>query len=152
MLPGLINAGIDCIEHGTGLSLHLIDQMADRGVALVPTVMQTEKFPEYAEAGASRFPAYSATMTELFAHRREVLMSAYEAGVPLYAGSDGGGVARHGNLAGEVLALAAMGDPGGDALAAASWRAREWLGFAPRPRPRGRPPTSSSSTPIRCGT
>ena len=131
VLPGLIEAGIDCIEHGTGLSLDLIDQMAERGVALVPTVMQTEKFLEYAEAGAARFPAYSATMTELFAHRREALMSAYEAGVALYAGSDGGGVARHGNLAGEVLALAAMGVPAEDALAAASWRAREWLGFAP---------------------
>ncbi|MFT4008512.1 MAG: amidohydrolase family protein [Nocardioidaceae bacterium] len=129
VLPGLVDAGIDCIEHGTGLSEDLVEVMAARGTALVPTVMQTEKFPEYAAAGQARFPAYSARMSDLFARRRQTLMSAYEAGVPLYAGSDNGGEMRHGNLAGEVLALAAMGLPAREALGAASWRAREWLGW-----------------------
>jgi imidazolonepropionase-like amidohydrolase len=58
-------------------------------------------------------------------------MAAYEAGVPLYAGSDGGGVSRHGNLPGEVLAMAELGMPADYALGAASWRAREWLGHEP---------------------
>ena len=129
VLPGLLEAGIDCIEHGTGLSADLVETMASRGVALVPTVMQLDKFPEYAEAGAERFPDYSATMTDLFARRRETIMAAYEAGVSLYAGSDGGGVARHGNLAGEVIAMAELGLPASYALGAASWRGREWLGF-----------------------
>ncbi len=131
VLPGLIEAGIDCIEHGTGLDQGLIDQMVERGTALVPTVMQLDKFPEYAEAGAERYPAYSATMTDLHARRRATIMSAYEAGVPLYAGSDGGGVSRHGNLAGEVVAMAGLGMPADYALGAASWRAREWLGWNP---------------------
>ena len=56
MLPGLIEAGIDCIEHGTGLTADLIDQMVERGTALVPTVMQLDKFPEYAEAGRREVP------------------------------------------------------------------------------------------------
>ncbi len=129
VLRGLLDAGIDCIEHGTGLTEDLIETMVARGVALVPTVMQTEKFPEYSEAGREKFPAYSATMDELYARRRATLMAAYEAGVPLFAGSDGGGVARHGNLAGEIVALAEMGLGAHDALGAASWRAREWLGF-----------------------
>ncbi|WP_134738603.1 amidohydrolase family protein [Nocardioides sp. 503] len=129
VLPGLVEAGIDCIEHGTGLSTDLVVAMAERGIALVPTVMQLDKFPEYAEAGAARFPDYSATMTDLFARRRDTIMTAYEAGVSLYAGSDGGGVARHGNLAGEVVAMADLGLPAAYALGAASWRAREWLGF-----------------------
>jgi imidazolonepropionase-like amidohydrolase len=129
VLPGLIEAGIDCIEHGTGLTPDLVEQMVARGVALVPTVMQLEKFPEYAEAGAERFPDYATTMTDLHAHRRETLMAAYDAGVALFAGSDGGGVSRHGNLAGEVIALADLGLPAADALGAASWRAREWLGW-----------------------
>ncbi len=129
VLEGLLEAGIDCIEHGTGLTEDLVATMVERGVALVPTVMQLEKFPEYAEAGAARFPAYSATMSDLFARRRATLMGAYEAGVPLYAGSDGGGVSRHGNLAGEVLAMADLGLPAAYALGAASWRAREWLGL-----------------------
>jgi len=129
VLQGLLDAGIDCIEHGTGLSVDQVEQMAAAGVALVPTVMQTSKFPEFAAAGRERFPDYAATMEELYAARRDVLMSAHEAGVQLYVGSDGGGVARHGELVGEVMAMAEIGLPAEDVLAAVSWRAREWLGF-----------------------
>ena len=57
-------------------------------------------------------------------------MSAHEAGVQLYVGSDGGGVTRHGDLVGEIMAMAGMGVPADDVLAAVSWRGREWLGFA----------------------
>lgn len=131
VLPGLIEAGIDCIEHGTGLSPDLVEKMARRGTALVPTVMQLDKFPQYADAGAAKFPDYAASMTDLYARRRETIMSAVEAGVAVYAGSDGGGLSRHGNLAGEVQAMVALGIDAHDALGAASWRAREWLGFAP---------------------
>jgi imidazolonepropionase-like amidohydrolase len=131
VLPGLIEAGIDCIEHGTGLSPDLVEEMARRGVALVPTVMQLEKFPQYAEAGAEKFPAYASTMQDLFARRRETIMSAVEAGVAVYAGSDGGGLSRHGNLAGEVKAMVDLGIAPHEALGAASWKAREWLGFDP---------------------
>lgn len=129
VLPGLIDAGIDCIEHGTGLSTDLIDRMAARGTALVPTVMQTDKFPEYVAAGAQRFPVYSRHMDDLYRRRRDVVLSAFEAGVPMYAGSDGGGATRHGNIAGEVLAMAQLGLPADYALGAASWRARDWLGW-----------------------
>ena len=129
VLPGLLEAGIDCIEHGTGLSVELIDQMAAQGTALVPTVMQTDKFPEYVAAGAERFPVYSRHMDDLYRRRRDTIMSAYEAGVAMYAGSDGGGLTRHGNIAGEVLAMAEIGLPADYALGAASWRAREWLGW-----------------------
>src|SRR5689334_23058367 len=118
VLPELIEAGIDCIEHGTGLTTDLIEVMAARSVALVPTVMQLDKFPEYAEAGAEKFPAYAATMTDLYARRKATVMAAYEAGVPIYAGSDSGGVAKHGNLAGEVLAMAEIGLPPAYALGA----------------------------------
>jgi len=129
VLPALLDAGIDCIEHGTGLTLDQVEQMAARGVALVPTVMQTAKFPAFARDGRARFPAYAATMEELYAGRREVLMSAHEAGVAMYVGSDGGGPARHGHLPGEVLAMVEMGLPADYVLGAASWRAREWLGW-----------------------
>jgi len=131
VLQGLLDAGIDCIEHGTGLGVDQVEQMAAAGVALVPTVLQTAKFPEFAEAGRGKFPAYAATMDQLHAHRREALMSAHEAGVALYVGSDGGGAQRHGDLASEALAMADMGMPVGDVLAAVSWRARAWLGWNP---------------------
>ena len=129
VLQGLLDAGIDCLEHGTGLAVDQVEQMAASGVALVPTVMQTGKFPEFAEQGREKFPDYAATMEDLYARRREVLMSAYEAGVPLFVGSDGGGRERHGYLAGEILAMAEMGLPADYVLGAASWRARAWLGW-----------------------
>ncbi|RYP84604.1 amidohydrolase [Nocardioides guangzhouensis] len=129
VLPMLIEAGIDCIEHGTGLSTDLIDTMVAKNVALVPTVVQLDNFPQYAEAGEARFPAYADHMRRLHATRREVIMSAYEAGVAIYAGTDAGGVLPHGGIAGEVLELAAYGLAPEDALGAASWRAREWLGW-----------------------
>lgn len=129
VLAGLIDAGIDCIEHGTGLTPDLIDAMVRRGTALVPTVMQLAKFPEYAAAGAARFPAYSRTIERLHRTTRDTLMAAYDAGVPLFAGSDGGGISKHGNLAGEVQAMADLGMSADYALGSASWRAREWLGW-----------------------
>ncbi len=128
-LPDLIAAGIDCIEHGTGLSADLIDTMAERGVALVPTVRQLENFPDYAAAGIARFPRYAEHMTALFDSRREVIGAAYEAGVQIYAGTDAGGVLPHGLIAEEVLGLSGYGLSAADALGAASWRARPWLGF-----------------------
>src|SRR6476646_4647692 len=65
-LPGLIGAGIDCIEHGTGLTDDLIDEMARRGTALVPTLINIENFPGIAD-GARRFPSYAAHMRKLYA-------------------------------------------------------------------------------------
>ena len=55
-LPDLIGSGIDCIEHGTGLSSDLVDAMVANGVALVPTVKQLGNFPAYADAGREQVP------------------------------------------------------------------------------------------------
>jgi imidazolonepropionase-like amidohydrolase len=128
-LPDLIHAGIDCIEHGTGLDTHLIDDMVANGVALVPTVRQLDNFPGYASAGEAKFPKYAEHMRALYARRRETIMAAYEAGVSIYAGTDAGGVLPHGLIGDEVLMLADYGFRPEDALGAASWRAREWLGL-----------------------
>src|SRR5947208_2076852 len=38
-LPDLIDAGVDSIEHGTGLTPDLIGRMVERGTALVPTLV-----------------------------------------------------------------------------------------------------------------
>jgi imidazolonepropionase-like amidohydrolase len=128
-LTPLLDAGIDCIEHGTGLTEGHLGQMVAQRVALVPTVLQTDKFPEYVAAARDKFPVYAATMEDLHRRRRDVLMAAYDAGVELYVGSDGGGSARHGCLHEEILAMAAMGLPAEYVLGAASWRGREWLGW-----------------------
>jgi imidazolonepropionase-like amidohydrolase len=129
VLPWLIDAGIDCIEHGTGLTTDLVETMAAQGTALVPTARQLHNFPTYAEQGAERFPAYADHMRDLYARRRDTVMAAYEAGVAIYAGTDAGGVLPHGLIAEEVAELAAYGMPAEYVLGAASWRAREWLGW-----------------------
>lgn len=128
-LPGLIGAGIDCIEHGTGLTEDLVAEMAGRGTAVVPTLVNVENFPGFAAAGEQRFPAYASTMRRLYAQSGAVVRAAFEAGVPVYAGTDAGGGVAHGLIAAEVRALHQAGLPAEAALAAASWAAREWLGL-----------------------
>jgi imidazolonepropionase-like amidohydrolase len=128
-LPDLIDAGIDCIEHGTGLGPDLIDTMASNGVALVPTVTNLENFPKFAAAGEEKFPAYADHMRRLHASRKDTIRAAYEAGVQIYAGTDAGGGLGHGLVGHEVRGLVDYGLSPHDALGAASWRARTWLGL-----------------------
>jgi imidazolonepropionase-like amidohydrolase len=127
-LPDLLAAGVDCVEHGTGLTEDLVALMADHGTALVPTLINVANFPAFAMAGERKFPTYAATMRRLHDTAADRVRAAYEAGVPIYAGSDAGGSLRHGLIAREVRALHVAGLPAADALGAASWRAREWLG------------------------
>ncbi len=123
----LVDAGIDGIEHGTGLDDDTIATMAERGVALVPTLFNIETFPEIAAAADGKFPVYAAHMRALHARRFETIGKAVDAGVPVYAGTDAGVSLPHGILPNELDLLAKVG--GAEfALGAASWRAREWLG------------------------
>lgn len=124
-LHGLIGAGIDCIEHGTGLTDELIAEMVDRGTALVPTLINVENFPEIAEK-AAKYPAYAHHMRELHRTARDTIGRAIDAGIRVFAGTDAGGGVRHGRIADEVEALRQAGHP--DAVGAASWAARSWLG------------------------
>ncbi|WP_166351734.1 amidohydrolase family protein [Phytoactinopolyspora limicola] len=126
-LPDLLAAGIDGIEHGTGVSADNIALMAERGVSLVPTLINIANFPTFAEQGSAKFPAYAAHMRALHERRYETVHTAYEAGVPVFAGTDAGGVMPHGLIAQEVLELVAAGIPAPDAVAAASWKARAYL-------------------------
>lgn len=126
-LPGLIAAGIDCIEHGTGLTEDTVAMMSEHGTALVPTLINVDNFPEFA-AAATKYPSYATHMRELYAHSRERVGAAHDAGVPIYAGTDAGGNIAHGLIADEVEALKGIGMTPTDALGAASWSARGWLG------------------------
>ena len=126
-LPGLIASGIDCIEHGTGLTEDTVAMMAERGTALVPTLINIENFPEFADA-ATRYPVYAAHMRDLYARCRQRIGVAREAGVPIYAGSDAGGSMAHGLISDEVEALKGVGMTPTEALGAACWDARRWLG------------------------
>lgn len=123
----LVRAGIDGIEHGTGLDGSTIELMAERGVALVPTLINLENFPKYADAGEPRFPRYAAHMRALYRRRLETIGKAIDAGVPVFAGTDAGGTVPHGRLATEIGLLAGI-STAEYGLGAASWRSRAWLG------------------------
>jgi imidazolonepropionase-like amidohydrolase len=126
-LPGLIQAGIDCLEHGTGLGKDMLGEMARRDIALVPTLINIENFPGIADK-AGRYPVYAAHMRALHARAGAMIGAALDAGVAIYAGTDAGGMIEHGRIADEIEALHRCGMSREQALAAASWSARAWLG------------------------
>ncbi|NGN66592.1 amidohydrolase family protein [Streptomyces sp. A7024] len=127
-LAPLVEAGIDCVEHATGLTDDLIPLFTERGVAIVPTLVNIATFPAIAAGGEAKFPRWADHMRRLHERRYETVRSAYEAGIPVYAGTDAGGGLAHGLVAQEVAELVAAGLPARAALNAASWGAREWLG------------------------
>ncbi|MFG2522937.1 amidohydrolase family protein [Streptomyces sp. NPDC048527] len=127
-LRDLVEAGIDCIEHATGLTEDTVPLFAERGVAIVPTLVNIATFPQIAAAGEAKFPRWSAHLTRLWERRYDTVRAAYDAGVPVYVGTDAGGSLAHGLVAAEVAELLKAGLPAVDALSATAWGARAWLG------------------------
>lgn len=126
----LVRAGVDSVEHGTGLSADLVDEMARRRIALVPTMINIATLGEVAARAEKKFPRYAGHLRALRDRFPGVVAAAYEAGVPIYVGTDAGGGIEHGEVAREMLMLhERAGMSTIDVLAAASWAARAWLGF-----------------------
>ncbi|MCL9758531.1 amidohydrolase family protein [Frankia sp. AiPa1] len=127
-LADLVEAGIDCIEHATGLTTDTIPLFAERGVAIVPTLVNIATFENIARSAEARFPAYAAHMRALHARRYDTIGAAHDAGIPIYVGTDAGGSLPHGLVADEVAELRRAGLSVTAALSAATWSARAWLG------------------------
>lgn len=128
-LPALAAAGIDCVEHATGLTDDTIAAFAERGIAIVPTLVNIATFPKIADGAQAKFPRYAEHMRALHARRHDTIRAAYDAGIPIYVGTDAGGSLPHGLVAAEVAELVTAGLPPLAALGAATWAARAWLGF-----------------------
>ena len=73
--------GIDCVEHATGLTEDTIPLFAERGVAIVPTLVNIATFPQLAAGGEAKFPRWSAHMRRLHARRYDTVRAAYDAGI-----------------------------------------------------------------------
>ncbi|MGX7679502.1 amidohydrolase family protein [Jatrophihabitans sp. DSM 45814] len=129
-LPGLVAAGLDSIEHGCGLTSDVIDDVVRQGIAVVPTLINIDTFPKIAAQGDAKYPVYAAHMRSLHATSRQRIRDAYEAGIPIYTGTDAGGSLEHGLVRHEIAALVDAGIPQPEVIAQASWRARQWLGFS----------------------
>ncbi|WP_144276410.1 amidohydrolase family protein [Demequina sp. NBRC 110053] len=124
----LLDAGIDCIEHGTGMTEAHMRVAAERGIPVVPTLLQVDNFVAHAAAAEAKFPAYAARMRAMHERRYDQVRAFHEAGVPLLVGTDAGGTLGHGLLPVEAAEMVRAGVPPAEVVAAASWRARAFLG------------------------
>lgn len=120
-----VAAGADSIEHGMLLPERLLDRMAAQGTVLVPTMTVIAQ----AEAARRVDPptAFSRFIVEGVDRHPSIVRAAAEAGVLVLAGTDS--AAHHGDVTNEALLLAAAGVPSEDAVGAASWSARRFLGL-----------------------
>lgn len=126
-IDAVIDAGFDCIEHGVMLQPDQARAMAERGMALVPTISGLENWPEILGMFSAPADEIERAAEAIRAHP-ETVRAAWEAGVNVLAGTDAG-LVNHGLVRKEVAAMTDAGIPVEYALGAASWRARSFLGL-----------------------
>jgi imidazolonepropionase-like amidohydrolase len=127
-LDGLLAAGLDCIEHGTGMTEAHITEAARRRIPVVPTLLQIAQFESIADQGSAKFPVFAERFRGMYQARYSQVRRFHEAGVPLLVGTDAGGTLGHGEFAEECAEMVAAGVPARDVVAAATWVARRFLG------------------------
>lgn len=127
-IDDLLEAGVDDIEHGAGMTADHVKEAVSRGIIISPTANQTANFASFAEAGA-KFPKYAATMMRLFERREEFMGLLADHDARILMGSDAGGTLDFGTLPSEVAACVDLGLPLEKAIAAASWVGRDILGY-----------------------
>ena len=79
-LDDMLDAGIDCIEHATGLLPRHMPRFVEQRVPIVPTLINIATFPDIAARAEPKFPRYAAHMRALWERRNERVLEAYEAG------------------------------------------------------------------------
>lgn len=119
----LIAAGVDSIEHGTKIDVTLVEEMADRGIAWTPTLWT---ITHYVEPLATQDNPIGHYIKAELARLQAALVRAEELGVNLLMGTDELG---HGAFWHELLKLQEYGLAARPLLAAASSRARAYLGL-----------------------
>ena len=128
-LRDLAAAGTDCVEHATGLLDDTVASFAAQGIAIVPTLVNIDTFPRIVAPAAEKFPDYHRHMLDLHERRLATVAAAHDAGIRVFVGTDAGGSLPHGLVATEVARLGQAGLSPAQALDAACWGARAWLGW-----------------------
>ena len=97
-----IAAGVDSVEHGHGGDEQAIEQMLERGVALVPTILSDRRIIEHG-VGAG-IPDFVVEQCDALHQSLVVFLErAIEAGVTIAAGNDGGApLVPIGDMVGEL--------------------------------------------------
>ena len=124
----LLEAGVDGIEHGTGMDADQIAEAAARGVPVTTTLQQVATFDAIADQAGAKYPVYGARMRAMYERRYEHIAALHDAGVHLLVGTDAATSVPHGQYDVEMQEIAKTGICGADALAMATWRARRFLG------------------------
>lgn len=127
VIAAAVEAGFDAIEHGTLIREEHLAPMAERGTALIPTMLIRDGIlGVLRDASAPR--AEIEEMRRALARQPMLVRLAAEAGVTVLAGTDAG-MGPHGEIAAEVEHLVDAGFEPEAALGAASWAARAYLGL-----------------------
>jgi hypothetical protein len=129
VIDSLIEAGVDDIEHGSGIDADQASEIAARGIAVTPTLRQVELFQEFAAQAGEKYPVYAATMQGMYDTRREHFQMLVDSGVQLLMGTDSGGYQDHGTIAGEIDLWLQWGAPRDFTIDAATWVSQRYLGY-----------------------
>lgn len=123
-----IEAGIDCIEHGSLMSDATIDLMVERGTFLVPTTYLADGMDVSRAA-----PELQAKAAEVFPRAKATISKAIARGVKIACGTDAPAI-PHGRNAKELIALVDRGMTPLQALRAATTTAAELIDVDDRGR------------------
>lgn len=126
-LDDLIDAGVDCIEHATGADADHIAEIVARGIPVTPTVLQVDRFKDFAAAGAKKYPEYARQMQTMFDQRIDHFAQLWDAGVHFLPGTDAGGYQSHGVLPVELQQWLRFGAQPQQVIDSATWKVRDFL-------------------------
>lgn len=127
-IDDLLEAGVDDIEHGSGMDADQLAQARAQGTLVTPTFLQVELFHEFAAQAGPKYPVYAATMQAMYDNRREHAELMIESGVQLLPGTDAGGYQEHGCLVDELRLWERAGMSVPDIIDTVTWKARRALG------------------------
>jgi len=119
-----IQSGVDSLEHGWELDEALLEEMANKGIAWIPTLAQA---PTFASLGESfNKPKVAAWIKQCMDRLKEsrLLQRAVEMNVTILAGTD---MMTPGSIPDEIVALHEFGLDTTSAIAAATSAARAYL-------------------------
>src|SRR5438132_13408141 len=123
-----IEAGIDCIEHGSLASDETLELMVERGTLLVATTYLADAMDVSRAA-----PGWQAKAAEVFPRARATISRAIELGVRVACGTDAPAI-PHGRNAKELVALVDRGMAPLDAIRAATTVSAELIDVDDRGR------------------